>query len=139
MAFESLDFVYHPSRDVKRDVAYFTDVLGGRLRFAVEGMGARVAAIELAKPPPLLLLADHVKGSTPILVYRVPNLSRALAKLTKQGWKDEATFEIPHGPICSFRAHREGNGSRSMNSRGRPQARHSRAGATSKEPTRGWS
>ena len=103
LAFASLDFVYHPSRDVKRDVAYFTDVLGGRLRFAVEGMGARVAAIELAKPPPLLLLADHVKGSTPILVYRVPSLARALAKLTKQGWKEEGTFEIPHGPVCSFR------------------------------------
>jgi hypothetical protein len=67
-------------------------------------MGARVAAIELAPPPPLLLLADHVKGSTPILVYRVPNLVKALAKLTTQGWKQEATFEIPHGPICSFRA-----------------------------------
>src|ERR1700737_2687489 len=104
VAFESLDFVYHPSRDVKRDVAYFTEVLGGRLHFAVEGMGARVAAIELAPPPPLLLLADHVKGSTPILVYRVPNLANALARLTKQGWKQEATFEIPHGAICSFRA-----------------------------------
>jgi len=104
VAFESLDFVYHPSRDVKRDLAYFMDVLGGRLRFAVEGMGARVAAIELAPPPPLLLLADHVKGSTPILVYRVPSLARALAKLTKQGWNPEETFEIPHGPICSFKA-----------------------------------
>jgi hypothetical protein len=103
VAFESLDFVYHPSRDVTRDVAYFTDVLGGRLRFAVEGMGARVAAIELAPPPPLLLLADHVKGTTPILVYRVPSLAKALATLTKQGWKPEETFEIPHGPICSFR------------------------------------
>jgi hypothetical protein len=103
VAFESLDFVYHPSRDVKRDVAYFTDVLGGRLRFAVEGMGAQVAAIELAPAPPLLLLADHVKGSTPILVYRVPSLAKALARLTKQGWKPEETFEIPHGPICSFR------------------------------------
>jgi len=104
VAFKSLDFVYHPSRDVKRDLAYFMDVLGGRLRFAVEGMGARVAAIELAPPPPLLLLADHVKGSTPILVYRVPSLARALAKLTKQGWNPEETFEIPHGPICSFKA-----------------------------------
>jgi hypothetical protein len=103
VAFESLDFVYHPSRDVTRDVVYFTDVLGGRLRFAVEGMGARVAAVELAPRPPLLLLADHVKGSTPILVYRVPSLARALATLTKQGWKPETTFEIPHGPICSFR------------------------------------
>jgi hypothetical protein len=104
VAFESLDFVYHPSSDVKRDMAYFTDVLGGRLRFAVEGMGTRVAAIELAAPPPLLLLADHVKGNTPILVYRVPDLHAALAGLTQKGWKEEATFEIPHGPICSFRA-----------------------------------
>ena len=104
MAFESLDFVYHPSRDVKRDIAYFTDVLGGRLRFAVEGMGTRVAAIELAPPPPLFLLADHVEGDTPIFVYRVPKLSEALASLAKQGWERETTFEIPHGPICSFRA-----------------------------------
>jgi len=104
MAFESLAFVYHPSRDVKRDMTYFTEVLGGRLRFAVEGMGTRVAAIELAPTPPLLLLADHVKGNTPILVYRVPDLRAALAALAKQGWKEEGTFEIPHGPICSFRA-----------------------------------
>ena len=104
MAFESLDFVYHPSRDVKRDIAYFTDVLGGRLRFAVEGMGTRVAAIELSPPPPLFLLADHVEGDTPILVYRVPKLSEALTGLATQGWEREATFEIPHGPICSFRA-----------------------------------
>jgi hypothetical protein len=50
------------------------------------------------------LLADHVEGDTPILVYRVPKLSEALASLAKQGWERETTFEIPHGPICSFRA-----------------------------------
>jgi hypothetical protein len=44
MAFESLDFVYHPSRDVGRDLAYFTDVVRGRLRFAVEGVGARTSS-----------------------------------------------------------------------------------------------
>lgn len=104
MGFESLDFVYHPSRDVKRDLAYFTNVLGGRLHFAVEGMGARVAAIELAPPPPMLLLADHVEGDTPILVYRVANLPSELAALKGRGWSEESTFEIPHGPICSFRA-----------------------------------
>src|SRR6202022_1357458 len=104
MAFKSLDFIYHPSTDVKRDVAYFTDVLGGRLRFAVEGMGARVAAVELAPPPPLLLLPDPVKGKTAILVYRVKSLDDALADLSERGWQREATFEIPHGPVCSFRA-----------------------------------
>ena len=103
MAFESLDFIYHPTRDVARDMAYFIDVLGGRLLFAVEGMGARVAAIELAPPPPLLLLADHVEGDTPILVFRVADLKKEIATLLKRGWKKQATFEIPHGPICSFR------------------------------------
>ena len=73
------------------------------MRFAVEGMGARVAAIELAEPPPTLLLADHVKGKTPILVYRVRRLPQALARLEKRGWEREATFEIPHGPVCSFK------------------------------------
>jgi hypothetical protein len=103
VAYRSLDFVYHPSRDVARDTKYFVDVLGGKLRFAVEGMGARVAAIELAPPPPLLLLADHVKGDTPILVFRVADLKKELAALVKRGWKKQETFEIPHGPVCSFR------------------------------------
>jgi hypothetical protein len=102
--FQSLDFIYHPSRDVSRDVAYFTDVLGGRLRFAVEGMGTRVAAIEVSPQPPLLLLADHVEGEAPILVYRVARLSDAMTRLEKRGWKRKDTFEIPHGPICSFKA-----------------------------------
>ncbi|HEY9286395.1 MAG TPA: hypothetical protein VIT43_00050 [Candidatus Dormibacteraeota bacterium] len=101
--FESLDFIYHPSRDTKRDLAYFTDVLGARLRFAVEGMGARVAALELAPIGPLLLLADHVEGETPVLVYRVKSLARAIQRLEKRGWKRQDTFDIPHGPVCSFR------------------------------------
>src|SRR6202022_4821609 len=50
MAFESLDFIYHPSRDITRDVAYFTEVLGGRLHFAVEGRGGRFPAIG-RRPP----------------------------------------------------------------------------------------
>jgi hypothetical protein len=102
-AFEQLDFLYTPSRDVKADVEYFTTVLGGRLVFAVEGMGARVAAIELAEGPPLVLLADHVEGERAILVYRVADLDTALDELEARGWQREATFEIPHGPICSFR------------------------------------
>lgn len=102
--FEQLDFVYSPSSDVRRDLEYFTGVLGGRLVFAVEAMETRVAAVELAPASPLLLLADHIEGETPILVYRVNDLAAALARLERQGWQREATFEIPHGPCCSFRA-----------------------------------
>jgi hypothetical protein len=102
--FEQLDFLYTPSRDVAADLAYFTDVLGGRALFAIEGMGTRVAAIELTEGPPLILLADHVKGDRAILVYRVPDLTAALDELEERGWEREHTFEIPHGPICSFRS-----------------------------------
>jgi hypothetical protein len=102
--FEQLDFLYMPSRDVAADLAYFTDVLGGRALFAIEGMGTRVAAIELTDGPPLILLADHVEGDRAILVYRVPDLTVALDELEERGWEREHTFEIPHGPICSFRS-----------------------------------
>jgi hypothetical protein len=103
-AFEQLDFLYTPSRDVAADLAYFADVLGGRVVFAIEGMGTRVAAVELTEGPPLILLADHVEGDRAILVYRVPDLTAALVELEGRGWQRERTFEIPHGPICSFRS-----------------------------------
>jgi hypothetical protein len=61
--FQQLDFVYAPSRDVAADLAYFTQILGGRVVFAVQAMGTRVAAIELTPGPPLLLLADHLGGT----------------------------------------------------------------------------
>ena len=101
--YERLDFLYTPSRDVKADAEYFTEVLGGRLAFAIESMGTRVAGIELTEDGPLLLLTDHVEGDRPILVYRVRDLEAALAELEGRGWERSGTFEIPHGPICSFR------------------------------------
>jgi hypothetical protein len=59
---QSLDFLYTPSRDVAADVAYLTEVLAGRVVFAIESMGTRVAAVELTASPPLVILADHVEG-----------------------------------------------------------------------------
>lgn len=103
MTFLGLDFVYMPSRDVAADMAYFTEVLGGRLVFAVEGMGTRVAMVELTEAPPRVLLAGHLDGDQPILVYRVENLERAMKDLAARGWQREPTFEIPHGPVCPFR------------------------------------
>ena len=103
MTLEQLDFVYMPSSDVAADVEYFTTVLGGRLIFAVEGMGTRVAMVELTDAPPRVLLAGHLDGDQPVLVYRVADLTAALRELEVRGWQRESTFEIPHGPICSFR------------------------------------
>jgi len=104
MPFEQLDYVYTPSRDVAADMRWFTEVLGGRLVFAIEGMGARVAMIELTDGPPRILLADHLEGDVPILVYRVANLAEAQRELEARGWERGHTLEIPQGPVCSFRA-----------------------------------
>ena len=101
--FEQLDFLYTPSRDVASDMTYFTEVLGGRVIFAIEGMGTRVAALELTEGPPIVLLTDHVEGDRAILVYRVPDLDAALSAQESRGWQREHTFEIPQGPVCSFR------------------------------------
>ena len=100
--FESLDYVYMPSRDVPGDVVYFTDVLGGRLVFAIDGMGARVAMIELSDAPPRILLADHLDGERPILVYRVADLDAARRDLRARGWDEGHGLEIPQGPVRSF-------------------------------------
>jgi hypothetical protein len=101
--FEQLDFLYVPSGDVAGDMAHMSEVLGGRVIFAIEAMGTRVAAIELTTGPPLLLLTDHLEGDRPILVYRVPDFTLALSQLEARGWKREGIFEIPQGPCCSFR------------------------------------
>lgn len=102
LPFQSLDFVYAPSKDVAVDMAFFTEVMRGRLVFAVEGMGTRVAMVELASGPQRILLADHLKGETPILIYRVPDLEAAVSDLERRGWKPEWTLEIPLGPCASF-------------------------------------
>ena len=103
MRFERLDFLYTPSSDVAADTAHFVDVLGGRLIFAIEDGGTKVAMIELTEEPPRILLTDHLEGERPILVYRVADLPAALAELKGRGWKPERSLEIPHGPCSSFR------------------------------------
>ena len=104
MTLEQLDFLYMPSDDVTADMSYFRDVLGGRLVFAIDAMGIRVAMVELGEESPRVLLAGHLEGERPILVYRVPELAAAMTALESRGWTSEETFEIPQGPCCSFSA-----------------------------------
>ena len=102
MTFEQLDFIYTPSADVASDLRYFTDVLGARVIFALEGMGTRVAMVELTDQPPRIVLAGHLVGERPVLVYRVADLERAMRDLTARGWQRGHQLEIPHGPVCTF-------------------------------------
>jgi Glyoxalase/Bleomycin resistance protein/Dioxygenase superfamily len=102
--FEQLDYVYMPSRDVAADVRWFTEVLGGRLVFAIDAMGTRVAMIALTETPPRVLLAGHLGGDVPILVYRVDDLAAASGTLRERGWTEGHTLEIPQGPVRAFTA-----------------------------------
>jgi hypothetical protein len=100
--FDQLDFIYMPSPDVAADVRHFTSVLGARLVFAIEAFDTRVAMVQLSESPPDVLLAGHLEGERPILVYRVPDLDRAIKELDSRGWSPGHRFGIPHGPGCSF-------------------------------------
>ena len=100
---EGLDFLYTPSRDVAADMADLTAALGGRVVFAIEDGGVRVAMIDFAGAP-RLLLADHLDGDRPIMVYRVADLRAARAALAQRGWTPERSLEIPQGPCSSFRS-----------------------------------
>lgn len=103
MTLDQLDFIYTPSDDVAADMRYFTEVLGARLVFAIDAMGIKVAMIELGDTSPRILLAGHLEGERPVLVYRVARLVDAMAELESRGWTSEGTLEIPQGPCSSFR------------------------------------
>ncbi len=96
--FDRLDFVYLPSRDVAGDVRHFAERLGAELVFAIEAFGTRVAMVRLEPDPPALLLAGHLEGDRPVLVYRVSDLEGTIAELGERGVEVAARFGIPHGP-----------------------------------------
>ena len=100
--FSSLDFVYTPAADVDASIADFVGPLGGELRWKVRAMGTTVAAMRLSHDGPLVILAGHLHGEVPILVYRVEDYRAAAAELTAKGIALEE-LEIPHGPCATFR------------------------------------
>ncbi len=100
--FESLDYLYTPSADVAADMRFFSEVLGGRIAFAIEAMGARVAKIELTQGPPHVLLTDHLDGDRPVLVYRVADLDQAVRTLRGRGFRKGRDVELPMGTCRTF-------------------------------------
>jgi hypothetical protein len=97
-ALGELDFVYLPSSDVAPDLAFYTEVLGGEIGFAIEAFGTRVAEVRVAAGP-RLLLAEHLgPDEQPLLVHRVDDLEAKVAELEARGLEVETHFGIPHGP-----------------------------------------
>jgi hypothetical protein len=101
--FESLDFVYMPSRDPVAELDWFENVLGAEVVFAIEAFGTRVAMVQPATGP-AVLLAGHLKGERPVLVFRVDSLDRATGELREAGAEVSAEFGIPHGPVREIEA-----------------------------------
>ena len=102
LPFEQLDFVYMPSRDVAAGLRALCDDLGAEPVFAIERFGARVAMLELSGGAPALLLADHLEGERPVLVYRVEDLEATVRELEERGVDTGPELGIPHGPLRSF-------------------------------------
>jgi hypothetical protein len=101
--FESLDYLYLPSRDVAADLEAFS-ALGARVVFAIEAMGTRVAMVESPGAPGAarLVLAGHLDGDSPIFVFRVDDLEEAGRDLEARGWRAGHGLEIPQGPVRAF-------------------------------------
>jgi hypothetical protein len=91
-----------PSRDVAADLESFSAGLGAEVVFAIEAFGTRVAMLRLAEGSPDLLLAGHLEGERPVLVYRVDDLEAAVAELKQRGVDAGPELGIPHGPLHSF-------------------------------------
>jgi hypothetical protein len=92
-----LDYVYLPSRDVAADLEHFVGVLGAEVIFAVERFETRVAMLRVDPEGPALLLAEHLHGDQPVLLYRVEDLDGTSAALTQRGAEVGLPFEIPPG------------------------------------------
>jgi hypothetical protein len=99
MKLESLDFLYMPSEDPAAELEYFEKMLGADVAFAIERFGTRVAMVRLTPEPPALLLAGHLEGARPVLVFRVASLPAAVEELEAAGGSAGPEFGIPHGPV----------------------------------------
>ena len=103
MKFESLDFLYMPSRDPAAELEWFETALGAQVAFAIEAFGTRVAMLRPVEGP-ALLLAGHLEGERPVLVFRVASLDAAVTELEAAGVAVSPEFGIPHGPVREIEA-----------------------------------
>jgi hypothetical protein len=95
--FDELEFIYCPSSDVSAELAHYVEGLGAKVVFAIEAFDTRVAMLRLTVTGPKLLLAQHLRGEQPVLVYRVQDLDATEADLARRGVEFSPRFGFPDG------------------------------------------
>jgi hypothetical protein len=100
---ERLDFIYMPSADPAAELEWFEQTLGAEVVFAIEAFGTRVAMVQPADGP-AVLLAGHLAGERPVFVFRVESLDAAAAELQAAGATVSEEFGIPHGEVREIEA-----------------------------------
>ena len=98
-----LRFLYVGSTDVKKDLEYYTKVIGATKVWDFTNFGTRVAAVRVCTGP-LLLLAGHRPAPSCLPVFQVDNLKISAREFKTRGWQHEGEqIEIPNGPCYLFR------------------------------------
>ena len=93
-----------PSRDPAAELEVFEKEHGWKVVFAIERFGTRVAMLQPAEGPPAVLLAGHLGGERPVLVFRVESLDAAIRELEETGGSVGPEMGIPFGPIREVEA-----------------------------------
>ena len=98
-----LRFLYVGSSDVKKDLDYYTKVLGAEKVWDFSSMGTRVAAVQVCSGP-LLLPAGHRSAPSVLPVFEVEDLKASTKEFKSRGWQPLGEeFEIPNGPCYLFK------------------------------------
>ncbi len=75
------------------------ETLGAELVWKIRRFGTVVACLRVSDAGPSVILAGHLEGDVPILVYRVDDLAATVASLRTAGL-DVHEFGLPPGPAA---------------------------------------
>ncbi len=105
-----LVYLYIGSSDIRRDLAWYDEVLGADLVWRFEAFGADVAAVRVGPPEsPLVVLADHRPVPSCLPIWAVRSLDVTAEWLQATGWLQSAVrVGVPDGP-CLVLHDRSGN------------------------------
>ena len=96
-----LGYLYVGTSDFKRDLEYYTKVLGAEILWNYHEFGANVAGLRLGEGPQYLL-ADHRPSPSCLPLFEVEDLNATAKGLRTRGWN--ARESPVSGPMCGHRA-----------------------------------